>query len=191
MATGNYDDGYADGAASRSADRNMEGWFKLVGHCLVLLGLACYFSLVYSPLLFIGYQASRALPSVHQHNLYGQAALIGSVAYLVYCALFFFKGLIIRFQLRGHLAEWLLLVPCLVVACGIPALLVHVALLKWFPTLPSYCNWFGALLFAGVVYQRYHFLSPGAPALARWAYQYGVGAWQPVTTGSTATTPQV
>jgi len=185
MASPHYDDGYADGAAAHPTHRGVEAYLKLLGYGLLLLWWVCYYGLLYSPLLFLGYLVMHALPGVHHGNPYVQAGLIGGVAYLAYCTLFFLKGLLLGLRQQGRSGWVLLLVPCLVLACGVPLVVMHLLLSNWWSSLPSFWTWVGGLAFAGLVYQRYQFTTPGAPPVAAWAYQGGLALLQQPRTSRT------
>jgi hypothetical protein len=127
---------------------------------LLLLGLA-----LTTPLQFLGSGLSNA-----------RLLSIAAVAYLVYEALCWLKGVSIALRLRGGRVWLLPLAVCFTAACLVPALLLHLFIVQTVPTATWFVAWGLPVAFACIAYSRYRFLDDYAPSLVLWAYRMGYKA---------------
>jgi hypothetical protein len=177
-----YEEGYLAGQQANAGYSYHSGKAvgSLVGLASVLivrfLPLAVRLALetiAVAPLLLLGLVLTLPLELPGPGLSNGQLLTIAAVAYLVYAALYWLKGLSLALRLRGG-RRWLLpFAVCFSLACLVPALLLHLFIVRYVPTASLLFAWALPVGFILLACSRYRFTSDYAPALVLWAYRWG------------------
>ncbi|MCR5890731.1 hypothetical protein LRS06_23680 [Hymenobacter sp. J193] len=171
-----YEDGYEVGRNAPNIRQSYQNG-KAIGNGLaVVLGLGFRLvveTLVLAPFLVLGLVLTTNLDFLGPGFGYARLLSIGALAYGFYALLYLLKGVAIGLRLRGT-RHWLLpFTLCLLVACFIPSLLLHLFIVHTVKAAHPVLVWVVPGLFALYTYSRYRFTEDIAPNLVLWAYRRG------------------
>lgn len=137
---------------------------------------------IYSPILLIGYFLADKLKDSYNDKPLFKFFVTVLLSYLVYCFIYFLKGLLLVFR-AYHNKIWIVLfVLCVLLTCAVPVLFSYLVVWGTFNNGQAaqgvtFWNKFFPVIIAGLwamyVYSRYKFLTDIAPTYAFWAYKIG------------------
>ena len=129
--------------------------------------------------IYAGYFLSQKIlgEEINKFKICGFTLLF---TYLIFCIIYFFKGLIIGLHSKNRKLWILPWVICIVLCCVFPAFVLKAAVTSMFdPTdrqsiLSLGLSW-GAFVFSLIyIYSIYQFKSPTAPSILHWSYALGL-----------------
>jgi hypothetical protein len=121
--------------------------------------------ILYSPLVATGYAITYFIaPLFDFHKLIFGLMLLFFTA-LVYCLVFFLKGMLIALKVNNHNYWWVLFAPLVFYTCGLPLFLGYTFFSGLFKDIPSFQIWGGIFgLIIGVLsYRKFDFLTDMSP----------------------------
>ncbi len=149
--------------------------FSLV-RLIINLGIM---AVLFGPFFYASFLAAqKLLGSPSTEAKVWMAAIL--LFYIMYCIIYFLKGIIIALLSRSN--NWWIL-PwsiCVLLCCVIPAFFVKVLVGSMFfatqqkDTLCQVLSWGAFVLSFLLVYEMYKFKTPSAPTLFYWSYKWGL-----------------
>lgn len=170
-----YDQGYYAGQRASAGHSYQSG--KAAG-TLLGLGLVIGFrlaveTLVAAPFLLVALALTTSLDFLGTGYTEARLLSIGALAYFFYALLYCLKGVAVGSRLRGG---WRWLVPfavCLTTACLVPALLLHLFIVRAAPATAASVAWGLPAMFALFAYVRHRLTTDYAPGWVLWSYRLG------------------
>lgn len=136
-------------------------------------------TIVYSPLLFVGYFITKQILTAESDKIFW-LALILIFAVVLYFSVYFFKGALIALKFNHKLIWVLLFIFLAVLTCILPVWIIFKPLQNFIADYNSgnqqLLTWIFASAFGLYVYSRYHFLTNTAPTTAYPYYQMGINS---------------
>ena len=146
----------------------------LINLCLVLLWIAA----ITGVFIYIAYLLAIKFfdPETEKANVW---VFTGLFTYLIYCVIYFFKGICIALRTRG--TKWWILpwIICYAACCIVPAFMIYMVFAAMFDFDTHKELWYKVLSWAVFVISLhylntiYRFKTPGAPAFTYWSYNLG------------------
>lgn len=174
----NYDDGYEEGYQHGQSVHS--SWF--LRRIIRLIFRLVVFLFIFLPLLVSAYWVTTQFVDWHKDHFVDKALLLIVFTYLLYCLIYFFKGMIIA--LRTNRIFWwaVIWVVCMILTCGLQIIVTKFALEEILTPRdrPPYSehyelwSWLGGIVMGGIIYKIYDFLADGAPRISAWAYRLGI-----------------
>ncbi|WP_060873518.1 hypothetical protein [Myroides odoratus] len=161
------------------------GLLRLLG---VLFVIALKFAIIFGLFVLSAYSISKKLvgQEATSFQIWGSTLLI---TYLLFCFIYFLKGIVIGFRLKRSMLWILPWVVCVLFCCVAPAYIVKTLVLSQFH--PSnreelwsvILSWGAFVISLLYIYNMYQFKTPNAPYILRWAFYLGVkvSCYQKVT----------
>ena len=171
-----YEDGYEAGCNTPNIRQSYQNG-KAIGNGLAgVLGRGFRLvveTLVLAPFLVLGLVLTTSLDFLGTGFGYDRLLSLGALAYGFYALLYLLKGVAIGLRLRGT-RRWLLpFALCLLMACVVPAVLLHLFIVHPVKAAHPVLVWVVPGLFALYMYSHYRFTEDIAPNLVLWAYRRG------------------
>ena len=133
-----------------------------------------FWAFIYLPVFCVGYHLSNLAMSPVDRSLHHLVTAL-LFSYGVYLFIFFLKGLLLSLKERGNRWWIFLFLFCVVFTCLLSPYFVvgplFGTLLRWH--FSSWLTWVLTVAFGLLIYTKYKFLAPSAPALARFAFELG------------------
>ncbi|MCR5890421.1 hypothetical protein LRS06_22090 [Hymenobacter sp. J193] len=171
-----YDEGYEAGRNAPNIRQSIQNGQAIGKGLATVLGLGLRLLvevLVLAPFLVLGLILAMELEFLGPGFGFARLLCIGVLAYSFYALLYLVKGVAIGLRQRGS-RRWLLpFTICLLVACLVPAWLLHLFVVHTAHVTHPVLVWVVPALFALYTYSRYRLTEDVAPNTVLWAYRRG------------------
>lgn len=165
---------------SYSNHRSNKDAGKGLGVLLGALISIVYYLFVYSPIFVIAYLSADYLKDTYSDSLKIKIPLIVLLAYLIYCLVFFLKGILICLKIYKNYLWVFVLILCILLTCLPPTTMAYTLIFNWLSSsqgkeITFQQGWsIGmALLIGWYIYSRYQFHANDSPKISFWAYSLG------------------
>lgn len=152
-----------------------------LGLLSILINLALFIlkiAVVFGMFIYAGYILSQKIlgEDINKSRIWGFTALF---TYLMFCIIYFLKGLIIALYSKNRKLWILPWVICVLLCCVFPAFIVKLLVTDMFKTSQQkdiLClgfSWGAFVLSLFYIYSIYQFKTPTAPRILYWSYALG------------------